>query len=205
MSILIFNIYQENMTTVNTNKQSYPSDDKTLPFSERIQLAIKERSQIQTDYQSVKKKEANDIMDSVETFVRTLTESDALAKQFIRSIHHSRVDSKRKVVEVYTFNAWQELGNIYNQTIPSPNVEGKYYSTKYILSGGYRKLTEKYIPERSKTVKELLQVVIGADNFNNGVDTETQNPLHVCVFWKKGPKSTFKNGIYISRDGIEYA
>tara|TARA_B110000908_G_C10263603_1_gene461384 strand:- start:3547 stop:4128 length:582 start_codon:yes stop_codon:yes gene_type:complete len=192
------------MATVDINKQVYPSDDKTLPFTERIQLAIKERNQIQTDYQSVKNKEANDIMDTVEMFVQSLIANDALAKQFMRSIHHSRIDSKRKVVEVYTFNAWQELGNIYNQTITSPNVEGKYYSTKYILSGGYRKLTDKYIPERSKTVKELLQEVVNGEKFNNGVDSETKNSLHVCVFWKKGPKSTFKNGIYVSRDGIEY-
>ena len=192
------------MTSVDESKQTYASNDSSLPFNERIQLAIKERLQIQNTYEDSKRKEANDIMDTVEDFVKKLVDSDKLAQQFIKAIHNSSSSSRRKVVEIYTFNAWQELGFIYNQTIPSLNIEGKSYSTKYILSGGYKKLTEKYIPERSKTVKELLQNVINSDKFYNGKDPETGNNLHVCIFWRKTIKSTFKNGIYISRDGIEY-
>lgn len=182
----------------------FPSDNKSLPFAERIKLAMGEREKIQNDYETSKKKEANDIMDTVNKFVDELTESDALVQQFIKSIHHGRTDSKRKVVEVFTFNAWAELGTTFNQTIESATISGKTYSTKYILSGGYRKLTEKYIPDKSKTVKELLQAIINSEKFYDGKDPETDNQLHVCVFWKKGAKSTFKNGIYISRDGVEY-
>lgn len=184
---------------------NFPSADKTLSFSQRVELAVKERENIQTDYESNKRKEANDIMDTVEAFVKKLTDGGQLIDQIIRSIHHSRSDSRRKVVEVFTFNAWAEFGRIYNQGIPSVGFEGKNYSTKYIISGGYRKLTDKYIPERSRIVKELLQEIINTEKYYTGKDPETGHPLHVCVFWKKGARSSFKNGIYISRDGVEYS
>lgn len=181
----------------------FQSDNKSLSFVQRVEHAINEREQIQSEYENVKRKEANDIMDTTEAFVKKLVSN--LSEQFIKAIHQSRPDSKRKVVEVFTFNAWNELGRIYNQTIPSATIEGKTYSTKYIISAGYFKLTNKYVPERSKTVKQLLQDIINSDTFYNGVDPETKNKLHVCVFWKKGLQSSFKNGIYISRDGVEYS
>jgi len=187
-----------------SNTKTFESENSSLSFNERIQLAIKERAVIQEEYQNNKKIEAIDIINTIEKFVSDLLANDNLTKLFIKAIHNSNNNSRRKVVELFTFNAWNELGSIYNQTIPSVGIEGKRYSTKYILSGGYKKLTDKYVLEKSTTVKELLEKELKTDKYHNGKDPETGNDYHVCVFWRKTGRSTFKNGIYISRDGIAY-
>lgn len=176
--------------------ETYKSEDKSLSFNERVKLAAKEsetkqqepneKSVAQKEHEDNKRKEANDIMDTVEKFVNDLLESGKIDDQYIKAVQNTRKDSRRKVVEVFTFNAWEDKGDIHNKTIDSTNAERKPQSTKYILSGGYRKLTEKYIPERSKTVKELLQAIVDGERFNMGIDPETGNKIKVCVFWKRG-------------------
>ena len=66
------------------------------------------------------------------------------------------------------------------------------------------KLTQKYFPERSRHITDLINDIISTEAFNNGIDLETGYKLIPCIFVNKPKASAFKNGIYISRDGIDY-
>lgn len=182
--------------------QSYLSDNKSLSFIERMQLASEERKVLQKEYETRKKAEALDILETVEQFVKRVCDHEELTNKFIESIHKSA--SRRKMVELYTFNTRSDLGDIYNKDIKSATIKDKTYNTKYLLSEAYMKLTKKYFPERSKPIKELIWDMLNTETFNNGVDLETKNTLIPCIFVNKHKASVFKNGIYISRDGVDY-
>ena len=182
------------------SEQKYKSDNKQLSFTERMKLASEEKTVIQSEYESRKKEEAEELLDTVEDFVNTICNKETLTNKFIESVHKN---NRRKVIELYTFNHLPELGNVYNKEIKSVRSDKKY-STSYILTGGYQKLTKKYFPDRHKSMIELINDKLNVEEFNNGIDVETNEKLIPCVFTKKKSGSKFKNGIYISRDGINY-
>ena len=119
-----------------------------------------------------------------------------------------KTHTKRKVVELFTFNTNTEYGELYNKEIPSATIEGKVYPVRYILNETYQSLVKRYLPvnewTKSKSLKDLIYDKINVPELNNGVDLETNEKLIVCIFLYKKPNSKFKNGIYISRDGIDY-
>ena len=78
------------------------------------------------------------------------------------------------------------------------------FYTPYILSHGYKRLVDNFYPDENKSIQALLQDRFQSEEFNTGVDPITGNKLFVCIFTKKGPRSIFKNGIVLSRDGVEY-
>lgn len=185
------------------NKEtSFPSDNKTLSYVERMKLATIERKTIQDEYEKKKRAEAEDILITVEQFVQQICNTESLTHKFIESVH--KTNTRRKVVELFTFNYRPELGDIYNKEIKSATIEGKTYGTKYILSEAYMKLTQKYFPDRSKHIIDLINDIINTEVFNNGIDLETGYKLIPCIFVNKPKISKFKNGVYISRDGIDY-
>lgn len=182
--------------------ETYPSDNKTLSYVERMRLATVERKQLQEQYETKKRAEAEDILSTVEQFVAQICDTETLTNKFIESVH--KTNTRRKVVELYTFNYRSENGELYNREIKSATIEGKTYGTKYILSEAYMKLTQKYFPERSRHISDLINDIINTETFNNGIDLETGHKLIPCIFVNKPKTSKFKNGVYISRDGIDY-
>ena len=190
------------MTEPQNQQATYPSDDKTLAFVERMRLASGEKKELQREYEQKKKLEADDILNTVDKFISTICNPEDITQKFIESVH--KTNTRRKVVELYSFNYLPELGEIYNKEIESVGVEGKRYSTKYILSEGYTKLTQKYFPDRSKSIIDKISEILNTEAFNNGVDLETNEKLIPCIFVNKKRGSKFRNGVYISRDGIDY-
>ncbi len=182
----------------------YKSDDKSLSFCQRIALASKESEQKQDNYKKLKLQEAENIMDTVEKFVKELCNPDDLISKMIKAVENERPDANIKVIEVWTYDV-SDQEKLINGSITSANDPEKSYSTRYILSSGYMRLTDKYIKERSKSVKELMEAQLATEDFNFGVDPTTKQKYKVCIFTRKGKNSRFKNGIYISRDGVEYA
>ena len=182
--------------------QSFESDDISLSFIERMKKASKEKEVLQLEHNEKKKAEADDILQTVDNFVNNIANTEVLTSKFVESIH--KTHSRRKVVELFSFNTNPENGDQYNKDINSATIEGKTYPTKYILNESYLKLTNKHFPERSKSLKELLNSHLQSEEFNKGVDIETNEKLIPCVFVYKKSNSKFKNGIYVSRDGIDY-
>lgn len=184
------------------NKEVYPSDNKSLPFVERMKLATVERKATQAQYEEKKKAEAEDILLTVEQFVDKICDMEELSNKFIESVH--KVQTHCKVVELFSFNGRSDCGDLYNNEIKSAAIKDRTYGTKYILSESYMKLTRKYFPDRSIPIIDLINAKINVDSFNNGVDLETEHKLIPCIFINKYKTSKFKNGVYISRDGINY-
>ena len=176
------------------------SSDNNLPFSQRVALAVSEREEKQKEYAAVKLAEAKKIRDTVDKFVDDIM-CDATTK-YIRSVHRSRPEHKRKVVELFTFNYNNPRSEIKNDRIQAHDEKGDY-STKYILENKWKRLVDKYLPDDNNTLEERIQERVN-NELNGGVDPETQNPLLISVFTTKKPDSTFKNGILLSRDGIKY-
>ena len=140
--------------------------------------------------------------ETIDKFISELTSIDVLSNKFIESVVKSH--TKRKVVELFTFNTNIEYGELYNKELPSATIEEKIYPIRYILSEAYQNLIKRYFPDKIKSLKDMIYEKINVPEFNDGVDLETGEKLIVCIFLYKKPNSKFKNGIYISRDGIDY-
>ena len=141
-------------------------------------------------------------MITIDKFISELISIDTLSNKFIESV--VKTTRKRKVVELFTFNTNSEYGELYNKELPSATIEGKVYPIRYILNETYQGLVKRYFPEKVKSLKDLIYEKINIPEFHDGVDLETNEKLIVCIFLYKKPTSKFKNGIYISRDGIDY-
>uniref|UniRef100_A0A6C0LJ27 Uncharacterized protein n=1 Tax=viral metagenome TaxID=1070528 RepID=A0A6C0LJ27_9ZZZZ len=184
------------------DNKTYRSNNKTLSFNERMGHAVSERKVIQGEYEAKKRLEAEEILNTVDAFIDRICNKEELTQKFVESIH--RTNSRRKYVELFSFNNLSEVGEVYNDTIQSVDSEEKKFSTRYILSEKYDKLTKKYFPERSTSLVERITTVLNTEEFNNGVDIETGEKLIPCVFIYKKEGSKFKNGVIVSRDGIDY-
>lgn len=187
------------MATIDQVKQ-FPSDNKTLSFEERVKLAMDERGDIQKEYTDAKRKEAMDIVKTLEDLVEKWCDKELITQKIIRYIHRNKPNMRRKTIELYTYDN-KEDGRKEIQCVENPN---KRYSAKYMLSGQYMRLLQKYTPDNAKTLEEMLQERINTEEFNNGIDHETGEKMYISVFHSKGQYSKFKNGVYLSRDGIHY-
>jgi len=75
----------------------------------------------------------------------------------------------------------------------------------YLLGNKWRSTLSKYYSaNKCKTVKERIEKCIKTPKYNNGIDPITNQPYYVSIFYYKSATSKFKNGVMISRDGIEY-
>ena len=158
----------ENPVVVSTS-----SSDNNLPFTQRVALAVSEREEKQKEYAAVKLAEAKKIRDTVDKFVDDVM-SEATTK-YIRAVHRSRPEHKRKVVELFTFNYNNPRSEIKNDRIQACDEKGDY-STKYILENKWKRLVDKYLPEDNKTLEERIQNRVNTE-LNGGIDPETKNPL----------------------------
>lgn len=190
------------MTTIPEDKKIFKSDDTSLSFNERMKLASQERDEIQKNRDNKKRAEAEDVLKTVDKFISEIASVEFLTNKCIESV--VKTYSKRKVVELFSFNSNPENGDVYNKTIPSATVDEKVYPTRYILNETYYNLVKHYFPDKLKKLKDLIYEKINIPELNNGVDLETNEKWIVCIFLYKRPGSKFKNGIYISRDGIDY-
>ena len=180
----------------------FKSDDPTLSFNERMKLAASEKDKEQMERDLKKKAEAEDILVTINQFISELVSADVLSNKFIEAV--VKTHTRRKVVELFTFNTNMEYGELYNKEIPSATIEGKVYPIRYILNETYQSLVRRYLPDKVKSLKSMIYDKINIPELNHGVDLETGEKLIVCIFLYKKPSSKFKNGIYISRDGIDY-
>ena len=74
-----------------------------------------------------------------------------------------------------------------------------------ILTDRYKHKIIKYKgPNKFKSSKYVLETLIKDNKYNKGIDPVTNQEYRVSIFTRKGDKSKFKNGILVSRDGIEY-
>jgi hypothetical protein len=79
------------------------------------------------------------------------------------------------------------------------------YKVFYLLSNRWMPLLSKYYEHKKcLTVRDRLNKIIKSDRYNNGIDPITEQTYNISVFTTKTSKSMFKNGIVVSRDGIEY-
>ena len=189
------------MTTIQEIK-IFKSDDPALSFNERMKLAASEKDKEQKERDVKKRAEAEDILITIDQFISELVSVDLLSNKIIEAV--VKTHTKRKVVELFTFNTNTEYGELYNKEIPSATIEGKVYPVRYILNETYQSLVKRYFPEKVKSLKSMIYDKINVPELNNGVDLETSEKMIVCIFLYKKPNSKFKNGIYISRDGIDY-
>ena len=180
----------------------FKSDDPSLSFSARMKMATVEKENEQRERDVRKKAEAEDILLTVDNFITEIVATKAMIDKFVESV--VKTYSRRKVVEIFTFNTNAEHGELYNKELPSATIEGKTYPIRYVLNETYQNLVKRYFPERVKPLKDLIYEKINTPEYNNGVDLETKEKLIVCIFLYKKPNSKFKNGIYISRDGVDY-
>ena len=188
--------------TETVDTQIFKGDDPTLSFNERMKLASSQKEKDQKERDIKKRAEAEDLLITVDKFISELVLVDTLSNKFIEAV--IKTHTKRKVIELFTFNTNTEYGELYNRELPSATIEGKVYPIRYILNETYQGLIRKYFPEKVKSLKDIIYEKINVPEFHDGVDLETGEKLIVCIFLYKKPNSKFKNGIYISRDGIDY-
>lgn len=116
---------------------------------------------------------------------------------FINSIVEAERSGK-KYCYLFKYNDDPDKGEIYNDT-----VEG--LDTKYILSGEWIPLAKHYFPyRRCRSIETRLTEYFKDKAYNGGIDPVTNIPYRISVFYYKGPKSVFENGIICSRDGLRY-
>ena len=202
----------------------YKSSDTSLSFKERIKHALIERVGIQEKYRCDKTAEAKNVMATVKSLIGSMMDEERITSRFIKAVQHDSTDNpkdEKRLVEIWTFDGIPEesrerfnnKGNFKSRkaiggydgeiTIPSVAEEGKTYPTRYILSSAYKKLTDKYVPEESKTIEELILEKLNTPTFDNGKDPETGKPYKIVIFLHKVPPK-FKNGIHLVRDGKDY-
>ena len=104
-----------------------------------------------------------------------------------------------KYCYLFKYNDDPDNGEVYGDTIDG-------LDTKYILSGKWIPLARQYFPAQScLSVEQRLKEYINNKKFNNGIDPITGNSYRISIFFYKGSKSVFSNGIIISRDGLKYS
>ena len=75
----------------------------------------------------------------------------------------------------------------------------------YLLGNKWRSLLSRYYEQKKcLTVKDRLERIIKNDRYNGGIDPITNQSYNISIFTTKTARSMFKNGIVVSRDGIEY-
>ena len=180
------------------------SSDKDLPFIERVKLAESEQRVNFNKRQQSQRDKARVILDTVNSLVEDII---ATAKdKYIQGIHNSDPNSKRKTIQLWEYVPSQR-GNPNsgtNERIAAQGIEGVCFYTPFILTHGYKRLVQAHFPEENISITDLLQKQFETPEFGNGVDPLTGNKLKICVFTKKGRRSVFKNGIVLSRDGVQY-
>ena len=180
------------------------STDVNLPFLERARLAKQEQAENLKKKQESQKVKARLILDTVNLFVDDIMNS--AKDKYIQAIHSSDPSKKRQTFQLWDFSlpTRGHTNSGHNVRIKAPGETDIDFYTPYILTHGYKRLVESFFPEENKSIQHLLQERFQTEEFNNGVDPFTGHKLNVCIFTKKGPKSIFKNGIVLSRDGVLY-
>ena len=121
-----------------------------------------------------------------------------MCRDFVNNIVEAERTNK-KYCYLFKYNDDPENGNVYNDTIDG-------IDTKYILSGKWIPIARQYFaPTSCISIEQRLNEYISDKKFNNGVDPVTGNKYRISVFYYKGSKSVFSNGIIVSRDGLKYS
>ena len=127
---------------------------------------------------------------------------DRFIIQLCRSFADKMVQTERenkKYCYLFKYNDDPDNGEIYSDTIDG-------LDTKYILSGKWIPIARQYFPIHAcLSIEQRLKEYITDKKFNNGIDPITGNSYRISIFFYKGSKSVFNNGIIISRDGLKYS
>lgn len=78
------------------------------------------------------------------------------------------------------------------------------YATEYILKNDWVTIVQRYAPSIKISIEDRILKYIKTHRFNNGIDPITKKEYKISIFHYKKDKSLFKNGIMISRNGIQY-
>ena len=126
---------------------------------------------------------------------------DRFVIQLCRKFADKMVQTERenkKYCYMYKYNDDPDNGEVFGDTIDG-------LDTKYILSGRWIPLARQYFPAHlCLSVEQRLKDYISDKKFNSGIDPVTGNVYRISIFYYKNKKSSFVNGIIISRDGIRY-
>ena len=142
------------------------------------------------------------IMKKKQRMAKELKIIDRFIIQLCRSFADKMVQTERenkKYCYLFKYNDDPDYGEIYSDTIDG-------LDTKYILSGKWILLARQYFPVQScLSLEQRLKEYINDKKFNHGIDPITGNKYRISIFFYKGSKSVFSNGIIISRDGLKYS
>lgn len=109
----------------------------------------------------------------------------------------------RKFKEAALNSALEDKPYFYLIVLDDDSAE--YAELLELLDNKWRSIVSKYFDSKDcVTVKDRVKQYINSKRYNSGIDPVTNQPYRVSVFTKKGPMSKFKNGVIVSRDGIEY-
>ena len=134
-------------------------------------------------------KQCKELKRVIDTFISTICRN--FSDKAIEAIRENSKD-----FYIYEYNDDTERGELYNNKIEN-------YDTKYILQHQWMPLLERYCGPQT-TIESRILKYIKVSRFNNGVDPITKKDYKVSNFNYKRNESKFKNGILISRNGIQY-
>lgn len=136
-------------------------------------------------------RESKKIVNTITTFLTTI------CRDFTDKVIEA-ASNDHKVVYLFDYNEDPERGEVYNDRIGD-------YSTSYILKEEWRPLIERYLPGYKLSIKNNILKYINNSKFNNGKDPITNKEYKVSIMFYKRKESAFKNGILVSRNGIQYS